>query len=329
MKNYCVLCCLCCCFFITACASTASDSKPVWIDNAQSLYAENDYLSAVGQGSTRQRATKNAIANLASIAYVHVRAETNTLTEATKAQSVLGVTLESSTSLQRNVQTKTDQALSGVKIKHSWLSPAGEYYALALLDKRSAALSLHESIMALDQSTAQLLQYSAQGAPNSIVSLNALREARDEQLARQMANLQLKQVSVSGIATPISSKQIERRIAEKLASLQMMVNIEAPNHAKTVQAGLAQLGIRVVESANIEVRAEHDITEPTLLNGWYWVRGSYQLSIIENGLVISRKRWPITISAKQEALLAQRVRDHVAGHMRDYLAQLLSDAPAL
>ena len=318
------------CLFLFACASTPDEQqRPEWIDNAQAIYPESEYLTAVGQASKRDRAGKNATANLAEIFYVNVRAETNTLTEATKEESALGVTMESSTSLQRSIQTETDQAMSGVKIEKSWLSPSGEYYALAVLNKRTAAMSLNESIMDLDNSTAELIAFSVNTAPNGIASINALREARDEQMARHMANLQLKQVSASGVPTDISSKSIERLIAKKLATMAVSVDINKTKHTKTIQSGLAQLGVKVVENANVVVSADIDITEPSLINGWYWLRGSYELSISENGHVISRKRWPLKVSAKQEDLLMPRLQDSINAKITQYLTELVSDSPTL
>lgn len=316
-------------FFIISCSSTPDNKRPEWIDNAKATYPGSDYLTAVGQASKRDRAGQNATANLAEIFYVDVRAETNTITEATKTDSAIGVTMESSTLLQRNIQTKTDQALSGVQIKESWLSPSGDYYALAVLQKRQAAMSLNESIMDFDQSTADLINFSINTAPNTIVSVNALRAARDEQLARQMANLQLKQVSVSGVPTEISTRKIEQLIAQKLATMQVAVDIDSETHAKTVQSGLAKLGVNVVESANVVVSADMDITDPSLINGWYWLRGSYELSISENGQVISRKRWPLKVSAKQEDLLMPRLHDSLSAKITQYLTELVSDSPTL
>lgn len=329
MNHYRFSCYLFSLFFITGCASTTSNERPLWIDNAQSLYSESDYLTAVGQASKRDRAGKNATANLAEIFYVNVRAETNTLTEATKAESALGVTMESSTSLQRSIQTETDQVLNGVQIRESWLSPNGEYYALAVLEKRKAAMALNESIMAFDDKTAELINFSINIAPNSIASVNALRAARDEQMARQMANLQLKQVSASGVPNDISSKKIEGLIAQKLANMKISVDIDSEKHAKTVQSGLAQLGVNVAKNANIVISADIDITEPTLLNDWYWLRGSYELSVSENGQVISRKRWPVKVSAKQQQMLMPRLQDKVNSSISQYLAELVSDSPTL
>lgn len=312
-----------------SCASTPSDDRPTWIDNAKSVYAESDYLTAVGQASKRDRAGKNATANLAEIFYVNVRAETNTLTQATKAESALGVTMESSSSLQRSIQTETDQVLSGVQIQESWLSPTGEYYALAVLEKRKAAMALNETIMQFDETTSELINFSINSAPNSIASINALRKARDEQMARKMANLQLKQVSVSGIPTDISSKKIEQLIAQKLSQMQVSVDNDSDKQIKAVQSGLAKLGVNVVESSNIVISADIDMTEPSLLNDWYWLRGSYELSISESGQVISRKRWPLKVSAKQKEMLMPRLQDKVDSNISEYLAQLISDSPTL
>ncbi|PKG38022.1 LPP20 family lipoprotein [Psychromonas sp. Urea-02u-13] len=330
MKNIRLILSIISCLLIAACTSTSHEEKrPEWIDNAKAVYPSNDYLTAVGQASKLDRAGKNAKANLAEIFYVNVRAETNTLTQATKEESALGVTMESSTSLQRSIQTETDQAMSGVIIKDSWLSPSGEYYALAVLEKRKAAMSLNESIMELDESTSDLIDFSVNTAPNSISSLNALREARDEQMARHMSNLQLKQVSVSGVPTEISTRKIERLIAKKLATMEVSVDIDSARHTKSVQSGLSRLGVKVVASANIVVAAQADLTEPALINGWYWLRGSYELSISENDQVISRKRWPVKVSAKQEDLLIPRLQDRINDKISQYLTELVSDYPTL
>ncbi|MCG6201324.1 LPP20 family lipoprotein [Psychromonas antarctica] len=320
-----LLCCL-----LTSCTSVADlKTRPVWIDNAQSSYPVKEYLTAVGQGLTRERASTNAQANLAEIFVVTVNAQTNSLTQATKEQNALAVTMQSSTSLQRNIHTKTEQVISGMLIRNSWLSPEGEYYALAVLEKRTAARNLTETIMALDESSADYIDYSINHAANVIASLNALRAARDEQLARTMANQQLKQVSFSGIASDISNLEIEKLIAKKLASMQVSVAVDSDRHKETLQSALAQLGISIVERSRVQISADIALSEPEFINNWYWLRGSYALSLAENGQVISRKSWPVKISAKQQTQLVSRLQVKINENISDYLAQLLSDSPTL
>lgn len=315
------------CLLLLSCSSNSS--RPDWVDNPSNSYSESDYLTAVGQSDKRDRASKSAIANIAEIFSVNVNAQTATLTEATKQQSVLGISTESSTFLRRNIETETQQAISGIEIKKTWLSPQGEYYALAVLNKRKAALSLNETIMELDEASLKLIEFSRNGATNELASLNALREARDLQLIRTMANVQLAQVGVSGIGTDFSDLKLEQMIVEKLASIKMSVVVDSVRHKRTLQGGLAQLGITVVDYSNLQVTADIDITEPTLIDGWYWVRGSYALSVADNGIMLSHKRWPVKISAKQQETLMPRLQDSVNKKISDYLIELLSDPPSL
>ncbi|TEW56043.1 hypothetical protein E2R68_02840 [Psychromonas sp. RZ22] len=319
---------------ITACAAPTPEEKalaerPDWIDNAQGKYPSNDYLTAVGQASNRTRAGQSAVTNLLEIFSVKVRAETKTLTEAVKQESVVGVTLESSTTLQRSIETETDQVIQGVEIKESWLSPTGDYYALAVLEKNSAAQNLMQSITELDNKTAELIDYSINFAPNSILAVNALRSARDQQLARKTADLQLKYISGSGVPNNISSNKIEQLISRKLASLQMSVKADSDSQKKSLQAGLAKLGVKVVNESSLQLSAEIDVTDPAFINNWYWLRGSYELTISENDKVISRKRWTVKISAKQKELLNLRLQDKLNSQISNYLQQLVSDTPTL
>jgi len=320
-------------FLLSACVSQPSEEgdneRPSWIDHAQVDYPESQYLTAVGQASNRTRAGKNAVANLLEIFSVNVRAETRTLTEAVKQESALGVSMESSSTLQRDIQTETEQAIQGVEIKQTWLSPSGEYYALAVLHRLSASQNLTESIVELDQKTAELIDYSINQSPNAIASINALRAARDVQITRKMSDYQLRYINGSGVPTDISSNKIEQLIKQKLAALSISAQADTESQVKAIQSGLSSLGVKVADNATIEVSGKADITNPTLIDAWYWLRGSYELSISENGQVISRKRWPIKVSAKQKDLLKLRLQDKLSTRMNEYLQQLISDSPTL
>lgn len=318
---------------ISACVAPVSDlqatQRPTWIDNAKVKYPTNDYLTAVGEASKRTRAGKNATANLLEIFSVNVRAETKTLTESIKKESALGVSMESSTNLQRKIETETEQAIQGVEIKESWLSPSGEYYALAVLQKRSAAQHLSEVILEIDDKTSELIDYSLNVAPNSILAINALRSARDLQMSRKMADFQLKYISGRGILNDISSQKIEQLISRKLASLNISVEADTEDQKRVLQAGLSKLGIKVLTESTLSLSPHLDISEPAFINDWYWLRGSYELAIVEEGQVISRKRWPIKVSAKQKELLTPRLQDKLNDNITEYLQQLVSDAPTL
>ena len=313
---------------LSGCSSSSTVERPEWIDHAAERYPSPAYLSAVGQGSTRDRASKKALANLLEIFSVRVKSESRTLTEGIKKESVLGVTLESSSTIQRNIATETEQVIQGAEIKESWLSPSGQYYVLAVIHRISAAQQLTESIMTLDAETANLIEYSDSTATNSIIALNALRSARDKQVTRKMADVQLSYLSGSGIPPDVSTQDIESLIREKLASLAINVAAETTVQKNALAAGLSRLGIKVVESSAFQVAGKMTLTAPAYVDSWYWLRGSYELTMSENGQVVSRKRWPLKVSTRQKDLLKMRLQDKLDAHMDEYLQILVSDTPS-
>ncbi|MEL0629439.1 LPP20 family lipoprotein [Psychromonas aquatilis] len=315
-------------FVISGCSSSDSVARPEWIDHASEKYPSNIYLSAVGQGSTRDRASQKAIANLLEIFSVKVKSESRTLTEGIKKESALGVTLESSSTIRRSIATETEQAIQGAEIKESWLSPLGQYYVLAVIHRISAAQNLTESIIELDKSTANLIEYSNDGAPNSITALNALRSARDKQVTRKMADLQLSYLSGNGVPVEVSSEDIEYLIREKLASIEASVEAPTEPQRNLLAASLSRLGIKVVDSSPFKVVGTLDLTQPAYIESWYWLRGSYELTMTENDQVISRKRWPVKVSTRQKEMLNTRLQDKLDSHMDEYLQTLVSDTPS-
>lgn len=316
--------------FLASC-SLAPDptDRPEWIDHAQTLYPLNTYLTAVGQASKEELAGKNAIANLARIFSVEVRAKINVLTESTKTDSAVSVTFESLSALQKTIETKTEQAVSSVEITESWLSPEGEFYTLAVLEKQKLAISLRETIDEFDISTAGNIDFSMNRSPNEIASINALRKARDSQIARQISNMKLKKVSVEGVADDVSLAKIEQLINKKIATMKVSVSAPGELDKQTIKSGLTAMGMRVSDHANIHVSAFVDIGKPILINKWYWLRGNYQLSVSQNGKLISRKRWPIKILAKERELLDSRLEDKLNSKILDYIIELMSDSPTL
>lgn len=316
--------------FLGGCASSGANDvneRPTWIDNANQLYPEKSYLTAVGEASTRNLAGKNALANLTEIFSVTVNAESKSLTESVKQQSAVGVTMQSSSSFNRQVETNSEHVIEGVEIKESWLSPQGRYYALAVLDKLKATTNLRETISRLDQQSADKIDYSLNKAPNVITSINALREARDIQMSRQMANTQLKYISGIGMGSDLSSEKIEQLITEKLAALKVTVDASDEQTKSAIESGLSAMGIKLVDNSSLLVKAVLDTGEAEQINGWYWLRGSYELSLLEDQKVISRKRWPIKVSAQQQSMLATRLQDKLSQDTKVYLQELVSDTP--
>lgn len=314
---------------LSACTSNKQKDQPNWVEHSQEKYVNQQYLTAVGKSESQVRANEGALANLADIFSLQVQNESKMATQHIKSESVLGFTAESSSSLYRQFKNRVDQVIQGAVVKETWRSPAGEYYALAVLDRAVAEQSLKESIMTLDEETEEMIQYSNVTAPNFILSINALRSARDFQLIRKMANLQLGYIRGTGISNERTIDSIELLIKRRLASLSISAEASTEIDLNGLQSGLSQLGVNVVNESRMQVSASVDLTNPTYLEGWYWLRGSYELTITENGQIISRKRWPVKVSTKQKQLLSARLEDKLSQTIEVYLQQIFSDAPTI
>lgn len=104
---------------------------------------------------------------------------------------------------------------------------------------------------------------------------------------------------------------------------------DSASQQKLIASALAQLGLRVVAQSDLNVSAELSLSEPVFASGWYWLRGSYQMSFIEKGQSISRKSWPLKVSAKQQSQLEPRLDDYLNQHIQGYVNELMSSLPAL
>jgi len=311
-------------FLIAGCSHHEQNDRPEWIDKAAKSYPESQYLTAIGEGGSRNLSIKNAQSNLAEIFSVNIRAESKLLTQAIKTESRLGVTLESSNTLQKTIETEIKQTIQGVEIKESWLSPSGDYYTLAVLNKRIATQNLMQSIADLDEQTESYIHYSEQQAPNVILALNALRSARDLQVTRNMLNLQLTYVNGSGLLNDRSHSDIEQLIKRQLASLK--VNVVGEQN-KLLKSEVAALGMSVATQANLALTATLVTHDAFFADGWYWLRGTYQLTLSENNEVISSQRWPLKVATKRDEQLNERLQAKLAGNVKGYLQQLMSDQP--
>lgn len=291
--------------------------RPDWIENAHQEFPSERYITAVGQGSDRAHADENAKATLIEIFSLPMQIEAKKRIGSQTQQSFLAET-----------SVNTNLLHDSIEIKERWLSKNGVCYTLVMMDRIKVAQNLTDLIHALDDKTGHLIEFSNKTAPNIILSFNTLWSARNLQLTRNIENSQLNYISGKGIVSKMSSDDIERLIKQKLATLRISVDSNSYNNMSSLQAALSQLGVKVVDKASVHISSRMDITEPSYINTWYWLRGSYELTVMENGQVISRKRWPIKVSTKEAELLVPRLQDKLRDNISDYLQELFRYPPA-
>jgi hypothetical protein len=294
-------------FVLTACGST----QPDWLDKPAEQYPQQRYLSAVGEADDRNTADGRALANLAKIFEVAIKDSSLDFSQAqvTSDQSQRSVSNTQATS--RYVSTEARQVLEGAQLVENWQAEDGKSYALAVLEKAPAERRFREGVRSADRQIEDRVRYASQQAPNAVVALAALEQARKIEHQRSNLNRNLSIVSGKGIKGYYDRASLEKLLRNALVILHF--NVEADS---------AQLH-QSVESA---IAAPMDTEPVQQKQGWYWLRGSTELSLVYQGEAIASKRWPLKVSATDKGMVAQRAKDKLSEEMTTYLYDLITSA---
>ena len=184
-------------------AQTACSSKqPDWVDTPTEEYPQQRYLSAVGEADDRSTADDRALANLAKVFEVAVRDRSLDFSQARVSADQSGSTVSNVQTAARYVTTEARQILEGAQLVESWQGETGKTYSLAVLEKAPATRRFREAVRGADRQIADRVNYASQQAPNPVVALAALEQARKIETERSNLNRNLAVVSGKGIKAP-------------------------------------------------------------------------------------------------------------------------------
>ena len=308
---------------LAACASQV----PEWIDNPAASYADKQYLSAVGEADQRQTASDRALANLARIFEVQVTDSSLDFSSAAVSSGGEGAIANNEQRVSRTISTEAKQVVAGAKVVEYYQNEQGRTFALAILDKQAAASRFRQSILESDRKVNSLLDYANNKAPNVVAALNALNQARLEQMHRDQVHASLLVVADGkGINTPHSTAAVEDTIRQALATLHCSVEAEDPSVKMELQRAVSQLGVQIDPAANLRFTGLMDVTAPEQKQAWYWIRGSYELILTDGSTVLAKKRWPVKASATDASLVGQRLRDTINQELPGQVFELLTTA---
>lgn len=310
---------------LAACSSTPSE--PEWLSNAESSYPQSRYLSATGQADEREAADARALANLAKIFEVAVADSSLDFSEARVDSTAGSSTISNTVQASRSVSTEAQQVLQGARVAEHWQAEQGTEYSLAILEKAPATRRFRSTVQQADTQTEELIAYAGGQAPNPVAALAALEQARQLQQQRDSANRSLAVVSGRGIPSSHSQADIEAMIRKGLSTLQFGSQASKPAMLDAVQSAIAALGIQYQKNSAYQVWGALDTEPVSQKQGWYWLRGSMQLSLRHNDESIATRRWPIKVSATDEGMVKQRARDQLSNDLAGQLYQLLVSSP--
>jgi hypothetical protein len=311
-----------CILLLSACAQNSR--QPDWVDKPFSDYPADQYLSAVGEARTREAAAARARANLSRVFQVAIKDSSQDFSEAIVTTNNNGQQVNNQQRAARFVNSEAAQVLEGTEIIEYWQSPEGDIFSLAVLEKSSASRRFRGAIRAADVKVAALLSYASDKAPNPVVALRALEKARLMQLERDNSNRNLAVTAGKGMISSHSSERIENVIRQALASLSFAVKADDNLMQGELESAVAGLGIQQRDQSEYVLSSKIDTQPLQKKQGWWWLRGSLELSLNYEDETIARQRWPVKQSALDKGMVQQRLRDAVNKKLSSNLYQMLT-----
>ena len=307
-------------FALTACSS----KQPDWLDKPSEQYPPQRYLSAVGEADDRSAADGRALANLAKIFEVAIKDQSLDFSQAQVSSNQLGSAVNNVQTTSRYVTTEARQVLEGAQLVESWQAEEGKTYALAVLEKSPAERRFREEVRSADRQIEDRVKYASQQAPNPVAALAALEQARKIENQRSNLNRNLSIVSGKGINAHYDQARLERLLRNALVSLHFHAVADSPQLQQSLESAIGALGITLDKNSPYQLIASMD-TEPVYKKqGWYWLRGSTEMSLIYQAEALAKKRWPLKVSATDKGMVEQRAKDKLSEQMAIYLYELIT-----
>ncbi len=246
-------------FFILAISDLAhSASKPDWIEGKSRKYPSDLYLTGVGYGDDRKAAEDSALAAIARIFQAEIHSKTSELEKYTQTD-VKGKTHSSrDIRIDQITSVATNKALEDITIAEVWDDKSeNRTYALAVMDRQHAMVSIREKITAIDSDIAVMQQKSVT-VSDKIERARTIRAILKSLLDREVYNTDLRIINPSGtgIEPPMTLFAVKQQLQAILSNeIHIGVQLEGP-HNKDVRSsiieGLTKEGFSVDEKGDLE-----------------------------------------------------------------------------
>ncbi len=305
---------------LTACSA----KQPDWLDKPTEQYPQQRYLSAVGEADDRSTADGRALANLAKIFEVAIKDHSLDFSQAKLSDDQSGRAVSNIQTTSRYVSTEARQVLEGAQLVESWRDEEGKTYALAILEKAPAERRFRDGVRSADRQIEDRVKYASQQAPNPVVALAALEQARKIENQRSNLNRNLSVVSGKGIEAHYDQARLEKLLRNALVTLHFQAVADSPQLQQSLESAIGTLGITLDKNAPYQLIASMDTEPVQKKQGWYWLRGSTELSLIYQGEAVAKKRWPLKVSATDKGMVEQRAKDKLSAQLTTYLYELIT-----
>lgn len=302
--------------FIASCAST--NKPPEWINGNSSKYKSSRYIVGIGQADSQAMARDRARADLAKNFQVNIlEVSEEELTESSQNQGDIAST-QFESEISRNLITRTEQIIEGVRIAESWEDPKTKtFYSFAVLDRLQAGGKLRQIVSGLDESTRIYLE-QARTTDDLIGKIGKATKALLAQKERERYQRYLAVIDSTGIGvtSPYNVPSLQADWEELLKRLKispLIIGDPFGGLDKIVSGALSNAGFLHENKQETEyiLAVGLKVVEHPDNAGWNWVRGTLEVLLKESDRVRGSKRWEIKVSSKEPRIAKKRAMDQV------------------
>ena len=303
---------------ISGCGAS-KPTKPDWINAKSKDYPSSRYLIGRGEASRQPRARDRARADLAKIFQVAVVEQSRDIVKYSSRGIGKDAVKQLESEASRDIETRTEQVLSGIDIAEIWQEPKSkQYHALAVLDRLQTANRLRQEINQLDEVTDQHIA-AARNNPDLIARIGAASRAVESQVQRDSTQRILKIVDRSGVG--VIPKHNLGKLVNSRDALVKRLTI-SPKVSRDDIGGLERTLSGALASAGFSHKGKNatyvlDTTSETLpiedKEGWIWIRASLEINLQDAKTGESRgsQRWDFKASAQTEGSARKRVKSKI------------------
>lgn len=312
---------------LSGCAS--QPTAPDWIAGDSARYKSAQYLIGRGQAAQQEEAKDRARADVAKVFQVAVVVSSEDM-QRSKSGSSGAAQYEEQTS--RHISTRTEQIISGIEIAGLWQVPgSGNYHVLAILPRLQTATGLRQQIGELDEATRNHIEQSRKDN-NLFMKISAASHALDAQQERELLQKHLQVVDVTGRGVEVqwSSAKLKSDLGELLKRVSIAPRVAADSPAglaEMVAGALAQAGYLLDTSGHPQfvAQASMSMTDLGLKDGWYWQRGTLEITLSETGSdrVRGTRHWNIKGNGPDKASAFRRAMDQANSILKQELGSAI------
>ena len=318
-----------CAVILTGCATKST--QPTWFVGDDIKYSRDKYLLGRGQASTLEEAKYRARADLAQIFQVAIKVASEEVQRYMSTNTALGSGNVSENYLQR-LNTFTEQVLKGIQIAEIWQNKADNSFAvLAVLPRLQAEESLRQQIGQLDEGV-RINVVQAKSNADVLVKIASANKAIYIQLEREGLQRALQVIDVTGRGIESLHNSLKLKIVLDELRKQVRISFKVlggsvPGLDEVVSGTLSHAGFTVdsVEPVFL-LKASLRLTDLGIIDGWYWQRGSLEISVSETatGRVRGAQRWPIKSNGRDRALAIRKALDETSEVLRKDLGSTIT-----